>query len=241
MTVSFRSSFLRVLLVLFICGVAPLWAKEITITVPPDSSAIPLMVLEAKQKEWLPNDMRIKIIKWPLGDPCAQRVIVALKTADLGLLELQEGGYLYTQGFGHLRLAGVSGELIRRSTFRTQLPLETPDKAFGNGLWIIRNGRNADAVLHGLERASNYINQTANRLKVAKIIAAGFHANFDTALNPEVLESILAQHILTPGFENPQAYMRQVKKQWATDSVFPDDSIFSRPKSLEIISLNQNR
>jgi hypothetical protein len=198
------------------------------------------MVLEAKQKEWLPNDMRIKIVKWPLGDTCAQRVIVALKTADLGLLKLQEGGYLYTQGFGHLRLAGVPGELIKRSTSRTHLPLETPGKAFGKGLWIIRNGRSADAVLHGLERASDYINQTANRSKVARIIAAGFHANFDTALKPEVLESILAQHILTPGSGNPQAYMHRVKKQWATDSVFPDDSIFGRPKSPEIVSLNHN-
>ena len=236
-----NSVFLRTFAVLFICGAAPLWAKEYTVTVPPDSSAIPLMVLEAKQKEWLPNDMRIKITKWPLGDPCAQRVIVALKTADLGLLELQEGGYLYTKGFGHLRLVGVSGKLVKRYSSRDKLPLTKPDKTFGKGLWIIRNGRSADAVLHGLERASDYINQTANRSKVARIIAAGFHANFDTALKPEVLESILAQHILTPGSVNPQAYMHRVKRQWATDSVFPDDSIFSRPKSPEIISLNQDR
>lgn len=226
MKLNLQSAFLWVSLVLFNGLAQPLWAKEYTIAVAPDSSAIPLLVLEAKQKQWLPQNIRIKVTEWPLNDACAQRVIVALKTADLGFLELQEGGYLYSVGFDHLRLAGLPDKLTNRSTHWDRKFGVDQKKPLQKGLWIIRDGQAADAILHSLKSATNFINKTSNHAQVAQIIAARFHGIFGAEFKPKDIELILAHKVLISGFGKPQNVIRQVKAHWASHGLFPDDDIF---------------
>ncbi len=83
-----------------------LLAQNFKVLTPPDPNSIPLMVLEAKQKEFLGTDT-LQIAKAPSGDISAMKAIMNDKKVDVALFNFIAGGKFYSQGIDHLRLAGV--------------------------------------------------------------------------------------------------------------------------------------
>lgn len=81
-------------------------AESFKVLTPPDPNSIPLLVLEAKQKEFLGTDELI-VAKAPSGDISAMKAIMNGKKADVALFNFIAGGKFYSQGIKHLRLAGV--------------------------------------------------------------------------------------------------------------------------------------
>ncbi len=83
-----------------------LLAENFKVLTPPDPNSIPLLVLEAKQKEFLGTDT-LQIAKAPSGDISAMKAIMNDKKVDVALFNFIAGGKFYSQGIDHLRLAGV--------------------------------------------------------------------------------------------------------------------------------------
>ncbi len=83
-----------------------LLAENFKVLTPPDPNSIPLLVLEAKQKEFLGTDT-MTIAKAPSGDISAMKAIMNDKKVDVALFNFIAGGKFYSQGIDHLRLAGV--------------------------------------------------------------------------------------------------------------------------------------
>ena len=83
-----------------------LLGQTFKVLTPPDPNSIPLLVLEAKQKEFLGAD-KLKIAKAPSGDISAMKAIMNDKKVDVALFNFIAGGKFYSQGISHLRLAGV--------------------------------------------------------------------------------------------------------------------------------------
>ena len=65
-------------------------AENFKVLTPPDPNSIPLMVLEAKQKEFLGTDT-IKITKAPSGDISAMKAMMNDKKVDVALFNFIAG------------------------------------------------------------------------------------------------------------------------------------------------------
>ncbi|MGM0623459.1 MAG: hypothetical protein ACQESH_05490 [Campylobacterota bacterium] len=81
-------------------------AETFKVLTPPDPNSIPILVLEAKQKEFLQKDT-LQIAKAPSGDISAMKAMMNDKKADVALFNFLAGGKFYSEGISHLRLAGV--------------------------------------------------------------------------------------------------------------------------------------
>ncbi|MEA1914331.1 MAG: hypothetical protein U9N30_03350 [Campylobacterota bacterium] len=83
-----------------------LMAQNFKVLTPPDPNSIPLLVLEAKQQEFLGTDT-LSIAKAPSGDISAMKAIMNDKKVDVALFNFIAGGKFYAQGINHIKLAGV--------------------------------------------------------------------------------------------------------------------------------------
>lgn len=81
---------------------------EVTFDVvtPPDPNAFPLLLLDAKQEEWL-DDVALNVSTAPAGDPGAMRALLHSKEADFALFNALGGAKNYENGLQDLRLLGV--------------------------------------------------------------------------------------------------------------------------------------
>ncbi|MBW2187955.1 MAG: hypothetical protein JRG71_16790, partial [Deltaproteobacteria bacterium] len=82
-------------------------AQTIKVISPPDPNAVVLLVLEAKQEQFLPHGTTVEIVAAPAGGPQAMKKIITEKQVDIGLFNFMSGGEFYSQGITNLRLAGV--------------------------------------------------------------------------------------------------------------------------------------
>jgi len=76
------------------------------VVTPPDPNSIPLLVLDAKQKEWM-DGVEIQTTVAPGGDPSAMRALLHSKEADFALFNALGGAKNYANGLTDLKLMGV--------------------------------------------------------------------------------------------------------------------------------------
>jgi ABC-type nitrate/sulfonate/bicarbonate transport system substrate-binding protein len=78
----------------------------ITVSTPPDPNFIPIAVLEAKAKEWMPG-VTVKVVTAPAGDPSAMRAMIQKKAVDFALFNILGGTKFFNGGLKDIRLVGT--------------------------------------------------------------------------------------------------------------------------------------
>ena len=81
----------------------------LTVVTPPDPNSIPLLLLYAKQDEWLKGDVPVKLqVKLaPAGDPSAMKALIQNRDADFAFFNSLGGRKMYEEGQKHIRLVGL--------------------------------------------------------------------------------------------------------------------------------------
>ncbi|WP_449370460.1 ABC transporter substrate-binding protein [Thiomonas sp.] len=201
---SLPTRWLAALAGLFFLACAPLRAQTIRLSFPPDPNALPVFVLQAKQKEWLPQD-KLELKANPSGDPSAMRAMIASGDMDYALFNLV-GGVRFVQG--GMRNVHLVSPWVWRGIY-----LLTPVDSEGRATALSALQGKTVAVSPGLSTPPQIVTQKA----LQKI---GVKADFIAAGSGTVLMNLLRDPSRAPaGFAAAepmvsQVLLRQQQENW---------------------------
>ncbi|RKQ89088.1 ABC transporter substrate-binding protein [Brockia lithotrophica] len=193
-------------------GTAKKEPVTLTVVTPPDPNSIPLLLLYAKQDEWLKGDVPVKLqVKLaPGGDPSAMKALIQNRDADFALFNSLGGRKMYEEGQKHIRLVGTH---VWRGVY-ILTPQDVKD-------WKELNGANGIAV-PGVQTPPHILAQKALKKQGAEV-------NFAPMGPGEALWTTLSENqqgikvVAAPEPLVSMILMRQEKDNWKTKyKVFAD-------------------